>query len=65
MAKLLIEESSKIINRTHQLMANELGTAREVASRHLKRFEQKGWLILGLGQLEISDREKLFQLAYS
>ena len=42
-------------------MANELGTAREVASRQLKRFEQKGWLILGRGQLEISDREKLFQ----
>ena len=65
LAKLLIEDGSKNINRTHQLMADELGTAREVVSRQLKRFEQKDWLILGRSQVEISDREKFFQLANS
>ena len=65
LAKLLIEDGSEKISRTHQLMADELGTAREVVSRQLKRFEQKGWVVLGRGQLEISDRVKLLHLANS
>ena len=63
LAKLLIEDGGKIISRTHQLIADELGTAREVVSRQLKRFEQKGWVKLGRGQVEISDRAKLLLLA--
>ena len=63
LAKLLIEDGGKIIGRTHQLIADELGTAREVVSRQLKRFEQKGWVKLGRGQVEISDRAKLLLLA--
>ena len=65
LAKLLIEDGGEINSRTHQLMADELGTAQEVASRQLKRFEQKGWLILGRGQVEISDRAKSIRLANS
>ena len=63
LAKLLLETGSDIINRTHQLMADELGTAREVVSRQLKRFEQKGWVTLGRGHVEISDRVKLVKMS--
>ena len=65
LAKLLLDAGSATISRTHQLMADELGTAREVVSRQLKRFEQKGWVQLGRGHVEISNRTKLEVLANS
>jgi len=40
---------------THQAMAAELGTAREVVSRQLKEFERRGWLRLGRGVIKVSD----------
>ena len=65
LAKLLIDTGNATISRTHQLMADELGTAREVVSRQLKRFEQKGWVQLGRGHVEISNRANLEKLANS
>jgi CRP/FNR family transcriptional regulator, anaerobic regulatory protein len=65
LAKLLLDAHSETISRTHQLMADELGTAREVVSRQLKRFEQKGWVQLGRGQVEIANRSALEKLAQS
>ena len=44
---------------THETLATELGTAREVVSRHLKRFEQAGWLKLRRGRIEIVDATAL------
>jgi CRP/FNR family transcriptional regulator len=51
------------ITTTHQQLAAELGTAREVVSRLLKEFERHGWLRLSRGQIEITDRAALTQLA--
>ena len=65
LAKLLLDANSSTISRTHQLMADELGTAREVVSRQLKRFEQKSWVALGRGHVEIQDRAALEKLASS
>ncbi len=65
LAKLLLDAHAETISRTHQLMADELGTAREVVSRQLKRFEQKGWVKLGRGQVEIANRNALEKLALS
>ncbi len=65
LAKLLLDSGNSSIDRTHQLIADELGTAREVVSRQLKRFEQKGWVALGRGHVEITDRTKLEKLANS
>jgi CRP/FNR family transcriptional regulator len=65
LAKLLLDSGSSSIDRTHQFIADELGTAREVVSRQLKRFEQKGWVALGRGHVEITDRAKLEKLANS
>lgn len=48
---------------THQALAVELGTAREVVSRHLKRMEAGGWLQLGRARITVTDREALQRLA--
>jgi len=62
LAKLLLDSESGNITRTHQQLADELGTAREVVSRQLKRFEQKGWVSLGRGHLELLNRSALLNL---
>lgn len=51
------------IQATHQELAVELGTAREVVSRQLKEFERRGWVSLGRGQLQIVNRGALDALA--
>ena len=63
LAKLLLDAGSDSVPRTHQQIADELGTAREVVSRQLKRFEQKGWVGLGRGQIELVDRSALTKSA--
>jgi len=44
------------VNRTHQEMAADLGTAREVVSRQLKEFERRGWIGLSRGKISLVDR---------
>ncbi|MGB0496911.1 MAG: Crp/Fnr family transcriptional regulator [Rubricella sp.] len=51
------------IESTHQAIADELGTVREVVSRMLKEFERKGWVALARGRVEIRDATALH--AYS
>jgi len=63
LAKLLLDSGDVTISRTHQQIADELGTAREVVSRQLKRFEQKNWVTLGRGQVDLLDRGALTLLA--
>ena len=65
LAKLLLDSGSDHITKTHQLLADELGTAREVVSRQLKRFEQKGWLILGRGQIDLANKAALLKTSQS
>lgn len=52
-----------VIKATHQELAVELGTAREVVSRQLKDFERRGWLSLFRGRVELSDPRALRELA--
>lgn len=59
LAKLLLDSQGNNLSRTHQQIADELGTAREVVSRQLKRFELKHWVTLKRGQIEILDRSAL------
>lgn len=40
---------------THQQIADELGTVREIASRVLKEFEREGLIRLGRGRIDIVD----------
>lgn len=51
--------SDSVSAMTHQALAVELGTAREVISRHLKRFESRGLIHLGRGRIQITDPERL------
>lgn len=43
------------LHTTHQEIANELGTSREVVSRLLKQLEKKKWIELGRNVLYIRD----------
>ncbi len=63
LAKVLLDAKINTITRTHQQIADELGTAREVVSRQLKRLEQKGAVNLGRGSVEIIDRKTLEKMA--
>lgn len=38
---------------THQALADELGTVREMVTRLLRRFEREGWVSLGREQIQI------------
>ncbi len=40
---------------THQALADELGTVREMVSRLLSRFERAGWVRLGRERIELLD----------
>ncbi|MEO0819819.1 MAG: Crp/Fnr family transcriptional regulator [Pseudomonadota bacterium] len=51
------------LTATHQSIAAELGSAREVISRILKDFERRGWIGMRRGAIEIRDREALLRLA--
>jgi len=44
---------------THQMLADELGTTREVVSRTLESFQKAGMLRLGRKKIEILDRRAL------
>lgn len=51
------------VTTTHQQLAAELGTAREVVSRHLKKFAAHGWVRVQRGTVEIVDRAALRKLS--
>lgn len=48
---------------THQMLANELGTVREIVTRLLRRFEREGWVALGREQIQIINGPALRELA--
>ncbi len=48
-----------LIHKTHEELAAELGTAREVVSRTLKEFERKGWIQLSRGTITVVHRNQL------
>ena len=50
------------VKATHQDIATELGTAREVVSRQLKDFARRGWVALHRGRVEIKDGAGLASL---
>ena len=61
LAKFLLEHGSvnTPIRTTHQALATELGSAREVISRQLKEFENRGWVQLSRGKIEITNHDAL------
>ncbi|WP_036233130.1 Crp/Fnr family transcriptional regulator [Marinobacterium litorale] len=63
LADWLLARPEDAIRTTHQQLARELGTAREVISRTLKEFERRGWLQLSRGSVTLTNREELKKLA--
>lgn len=53
------------LSLTHQELAAELGTAREVVSRQLHELQRRGWIVSGRGNIEIKDRAAIEALAGS
>ena len=64
LAKYLLKNGSvnTPFHTTHQALATELGSAREVISRQLKEFENKGWVNLKRGKIEILNHDALANL---
>jgi CRP/FNR family transcriptional regulator len=54
--RVLLEVSDcGVVHRTHQQLALETGTVREVVSRHLKRYREQGWIRLGRSHIILLD----------
>ncbi len=47
-----VKQFGKTINLTHQEIANDLNTSREVVSRLLKKMEHNGWIIMNRNAFE-------------
>ena len=61
-SKALLTSGEAMLRKTHQELAYELGSAREVVSRHLKNFESYGWVTLKRGTITIVNREALISM---
>ena len=55
-------EETNILKITHEMIANHLGTHREVVTRMLRYFQSDGLVKLTRGTVEILDEDKLNQL---
>lgn len=62
---LLLEDDQAEIKSTHQALANELGTAREVVSRILNDFQKRGLIHQTRGRIVLQDKAALTRLAES
>jgi CRP/FNR family transcriptional regulator len=51
------------LHMTHQQLADELGTVREIVSRLLSRFERAGWVSLGRERLQVLNADALSAVA--
>ena len=63
LAKLLLDKNRPDFDVTHQELATELGSVREVVSRQLKVFERQGLVKLGRGMISVIDRGGLQAVA--
>jgi CRP/FNR family transcriptional regulator len=61
LARYLLDhcDAEQVVRTTHQALATELGSAREVISRLLKELELQGRVELQRGRIRILDREAL------
>jgi CRP/FNR family transcriptional regulator len=62
LAALLLGKG-ELVRATHQGLADELGSVREMVSRLLSNFQDRGWVELGREQIRITDAAALRRLA--
>lgn len=61
----MIASRASPIRTTHQALADELGSVREIVTRLLKQFAEQGWIRLGREQIEVLDANALSRLSKS
>lgn len=54
-----LKENGSVLSMTHDEIASELGSAREVISRIMKQFEKKGYIRISRGKIFMVNREVL------
>ena len=59
LASALMPAAANRLAITHQQLADELGTVREIVTRLLRRFEREGWVRLGRERIHIADSPAL------
>jgi len=64
LAQLLVHRGP-VVESTHQKLADELGSVREIVSRLLRSFEDRGWVELGRERVTVLDPKALAALAKS
>jgi CRP/FNR family transcriptional regulator, anaerobic regulatory protein len=52
-----------VVTLTHQALADELGTVREIVTRLLKRFENQGWVALARERITLTNARALRTVA--
>jgi CRP/FNR family transcriptional regulator len=62
-ALLVAKAGDGDIHTTHQGLADDLGSVREIVSRLLRSFEDRGWVDLGRERIRVIDRAALAGLA--
>jgi CRP/FNR family transcriptional regulator len=62
LAALLLAKGDPV-HATHQALADELGSVREIVSRLLRSFEDRGWVDVARERIRIVDRAALAALA--
>lgn len=65
LAKLILARQDDVLNVTHQQLADELGSVREIVSRLLKGFAEQGLVALAREQVDIVDPAGLRRIAGS
>jgi CRP/FNR family transcriptional regulator len=63
LARLLLARQDDVLTITHQQLADELGSVREIVSRLLKGFATQGLVSLGREQIALIDRPGLQRIA--
>jgi CRP/FNR family transcriptional regulator len=62
LAQLLVQRGP-VVAATQQKLAEELGSVREIVSRLLRQFEERGWVELGRERITVRDPRALAELA--
>ncbi len=60
---LTCDAENSIVKKSHQDIADELGTVREVVTREIRNFKNRSWLSVGRGYITLHNRMALLGVA--
>lgn len=63
LAQLLVRQGP-LVETTHQRIADELGSVREIVSRLLRSFAERGWVALERERIRVLDPKSLSEMSY-